>query len=257
MPEDKCSKPSFYAVIPAVVRYDTTLTPNAKLIYAELSALASDRGYCWASNRAIANNYGFSKKTVSSLIGDLADRGYISIDVKRAHSGEVEMRKIWINASFAHAHTPMENLGDTPMEDLEDTSPESEGEGYPVKKGYPIPQIVKENNTSINNNPPTPQGGAHGDAHFDEFWNAYPHKVDKQRAQKAFKRLKVDDELLQVMLSALDLQKRSPQWVKDGGAYIPYPTTWLNNRRWEIQTDAVLPQGRSTVIESEEVPEWR
>lgn len=68
---------------------------------------------------------------------------------------------------------------------------------------------------------------------FDRFWAAYPRHIAKQSAQKCFDRLGVDDGLLEIMIQAIERQKRSEQWTKDGGQFIPYPSTWLNGRRWE------------------------
>lgn len=68
---------------------------------------------------------------------------------------------------------------------------------------------------------------------FDQFWNAYPRKIAKQGAIKAFAKLKADEELLQTILDALERQKMSPQWQRDNGQFIPYAATWLNGHRWE------------------------
>lgn len=68
------------------------------------------------------------------------------------------------------------------------------------------------------------------DEDFQKFWSAYPKKVGKQTAKKAFQKVDVP---LDVLLEALDQQKRLAQWKKDGGQYIPNPATWLNQRRWE------------------------
>lgn len=75
-----------------------------------------------------------------------------------------------------------------------------------------------------------------GEDDFLRFWAAYPRKVDKQKALNAWKKLSPDGELCQVIAAALEEQKRSPQWLKDGGAYIPYPSSWLNGRRWEDES---------------------
>lgn len=75
-----------------------------------------------------------------------------------------------------------------------------------------------------------------GEDAFLRFWDAYPRKVDKQKALKAWKRLSPDETLYQVIMSILEKQKRSLQWQRDGGAYIPYPSTWLNGRRWEDES---------------------
>ena len=68
---------------------------------------------------------------------------------------------------------------------------------------------------------------------FNDFWKAYPKKVSKTSALKAWNKLKPDDKLVREILSALEQQKKSAQWQKDDGQFIPYPTTWLNGRRWE------------------------
>ena len=79
-------------------------------------------------------------------------------------------------------------------------------------------------------------------ANFDRFWEAYPRKVGKVKAQTAFQKVTVPVEIL---LSAIAEQKKSPQWQKDGGQFIPHPATWLNGKRWEDQiTTEQLSRGR-------------
>lgn len=70
-------------------------------------------------------------------------------------------------------------------------------------------------------------------AEFEIFWNTYPKKKGKQTAEKAFKKIAPDETLLKIMLNAIEEQKKSTEWQKDNGQYIPYPATWLNGRRWE------------------------
>jgi len=87
------------------------------------------------------------------------------------------------------------------------------------------------NPDSLNQLPPiVPQKG---DGRFDEFWKAYPRKVGKGAADKVWKRIKPNEHLFNQIMQALASQKNMPQWVKDGGQYIPHPATWLNQRRWE------------------------
>lgn len=68
---------------------------------------------------------------------------------------------------------------------------------------------------------------------FDRFWVAYPRHQGKEAARKAWEKLNPDAALLEIMLSALERQRASDQWRRDGGQFIPYPATWLNGRRWE------------------------
>ena len=83
---------------------------------------------------------------------------------------------------------------------------------------------------------PTAQSAGKGnDATFSAFWNAYPRKAGKGAAQKAFAKVRVS---LNILLSALEAQKQSDQWKRDGGRYIPYPATWLNQKRWEDEPPA-------------------
>ncbi len=68
---------------------------------------------------------------------------------------------------------------------------------------------------------------------FEAFWGAYPRKVGKGAAEKAWGKIRPSQKLLAEMLEAIDRAKRSEQWQREGGKYIPNPATWLNQRRWE------------------------
>ena len=113
---------SYFAVIPANVRYDRELTPNAKLLYGEITALCNEKGYCWATNKYFAELYGVSKVSVSKWIKALSERGYIQTRVScKEGSKEIDYRYITI-------------LND------------------PIKEKFntPIKEKFKENNTSFN-----------------------------------------------------------------------------------------------------------
>lgn len=70
---------------------------------------------------------------------------------------------------------------------------------------------------------------------FSAFWSAYPRKVGKPNAQKAWEK---QSPPLDACLAALEWQRRSPGWVKDGGQYVPHPATWINRRGWEDEPPA-------------------
>ncbi len=70
---------------------------------------------------------------------------------------------------------------------------------------------------------------------FDRFWSAFPRKVAKQDAEKVWSKLKPQGELLEIIISAVQRQAVSEQWVKEKGKYVPHAATWLNGKRWEDQ----------------------
>jgi hypothetical protein len=98
---------------------------------------------------------------------------------------------------------------------------------------------VKVKDNIIPLSPPNGEGDA-----FNTFWQAYPKKVAKPQALKAFNKLKPDNQLLQQMLSAIEKQKKSPEWTKQSGQFIPYPGTWLNDYRWEDEQVDMPAQGK-------------
>lgn len=101
-----------------------------------------------------------------------------------------------------------------------------------------ISQQSSNNQSTTNNNEKNDKNDkkyiyAQNDSAFDAFWNAYPKKKDKVRARATFDKLNITDELLKKILTAIDEQKKSEDWQKENGRFIPYPATWLNGHRWE------------------------
>jgi hypothetical protein len=70
---------------------------------------------------------------------------------------------------------------------------------------------------------------------FDLFWSEYPRKTGKGAAYKAWKKI---NPPLAACLQSLEWQKRSDQWTRDRGQYIPHPATWINQSRWEDEKPA-------------------
>ena len=86
---------------------------------------------------------------------------------------------------------------------------------------------------------------AANDDAFAAFWRAYPRKVAKTNAFRAFAKVLAKGVTLDTLLAAIAKQKRSQQWQKDAGRFIPHPATWLNQERWNDATDQ--PQTKSTI----------
>ena len=72
---------------------------------------------------------------------------------------------------------------------------------------------------------------------FNIFYKAYPKKVAKTKVLSWFKSNKPKDDLFELMMKQLEVFKKSYNWNKDNGQYIPNPTTWLNQKRWEDEIE--------------------
>jgi len=203
-------KKNYFAIIPANVRYDPDLTANAKLLYGEISALCNEKGYCWSTNKYFSDLYGVSQTSISKWISALAEKGYVFVKIiYREGTKEILHRYLSI------VKDPIEEKLNTPIE-----------------------ENFKENitgvNSTVNNSPITPKGIAYSER-FERFWKAYPSKVGKRVAWKAFQKLHVDDSLLDTMMKAIEVQKHSDKWKR---GIIPNPSTWLNQGRWEDEQSA-------------------
>lgn len=116
-----------------------------------------------------------------------------------------------------------------PSSDIPSTqNPSVTGNRYTVTSKTTLPQNPPK--------PPKPEKAVSG--FEDRFWPAYPRKVGKADAAKAFAKLRPDADLLGVMLRSLAAQAASEDWRRDGGRFIPHPATWLNGKRWQDDVTA-------------------
>lgn len=122
----------------------------------------------------------------------------------------------------------------------------------------------EEKSREENNTPPPPNGGkrsrskpTEADPLFAQFWEAYPRKVAKSAAIKAWFGVPPSPEILAAILAALQVQSRSVQWRRENGAYIPHPASWLNGRRWEDQEPVQAAAAESASNREQELAETR
>lgn len=93
--------PSYYAIIPAVVRYDNNLSANAKLLFAEITCLCNKNGVCNASNNYFSDLYNVSTVSVSKWVSQLVKNGYITTKmVYKEDSKEIKNRDIFLSISI-------------------------------------------------------------------------------------------------------------------------------------------------------------
>ena len=227
------------------MRYDKRLSDFARLLYSDITALCNRQGYCSASNGYFAEVFGKSARTISATIASLAKCRYITIEMIRDDATNAVIgRKIWVQAS---AQAATEKVAD-PIE--ENFHGDREKLPYPIEENF---QYIKENITSINNNPLTPTGESEL---FDEFWAAYPKHVAKKPARRAWDKLHADRDLLDALLTALEWQTRTEAWQRDGGRYVPNPATWLNGRRWEDEPQPPAGPDKPPRRRKEETEVW-
>lgn len=165
--------PNFFAIIPANVRY-SDITPNAKLLYGEITALCSKNGVCYATNDYFAQLYKVSKVSISKWIKELSDHGFIETSLEYK-----EGTKQILNRYIRIVYDPIKE-----------------------KLNTPIKEKFKENNTSnINTDDYLKKENSKKekenlDDSFAEFWLAYlPVKCDgrfvnKGSKKEAYKRYK-------------------------------------------------------------------
>lgn len=219
---------SYYAVIPANVRYDAELTANAKLLYGEITALCNQKGYCWASNSYFANLYGVSRDTASRWVQSLIKRGYIRSEVlcEEGTKRIIERRIYLTTAIDKNADTyPQNNL--YPIDKNADT--------LSAKSSIPIRKNVVENNTYNNtsNNTSNNISAKAVESDFEELWNMYPSKQGKSNALKKYKTLVKSGKVTKEQVA--DGIKRYNDYIRKAGIekkYIKYGSTFFNGECW-------------------------
>lgn len=74
---------------------------------------------------------------------------------------------------------------------------------------------------------------------FAQFWTVYPKKKSKGSAERAFNRISPDEQLFNRIVAAVEAWKKSPDWQRENGQFIPYPASWLNAKGWEDEISAI------------------
>lgn len=256
-------KPSYWAVLPADVRYDDQLKPNAKLLYAEISSLTNSSGYCWATNEYFAGLYGLAPATISRLVSQLEERGYIRCEMAATESGSE--RRIYAGIFSVRVQGGgIDKNVKTPLDEIV-----NRGVDENVKRG--LDEIVKQNNKTMNNIPPiSPTGGKRArrrsaprkapdwkPERFAGFWDYYPRSArqNKQDAMDAWDELRPDDALIATIGKALKKLKATELWQR--GIGIPYPQKFLRKQLWTNADELDGPEAPSDDGKPPEVFGWQ
>lgn len=89
--------PSFYAIIPADVRYSQAVCMGSKLLYGEITALCNKEGFCWASNTYFSELYERDTNTISRWIRELIEAGFISSEINKKEGNQ---RRIYLSSKM-------------------------------------------------------------------------------------------------------------------------------------------------------------
>lgn len=181
--------------IPKEIWLDRNLNALDKIILMEINSLDDGENGCYASNKYLAEFCQCTETKVSTTISKLKELGYIKLE---NFNGRVRVLKSEI--------LPLKNLKSA------------------FKK---FKQINIDNN--INNN--IEKENIKEKENFEKFYSSYPRKVGKANVEKWFVKNKPNEELMNIILNSLEEHKKLKQWQDK--QYIPHPTTWLNQKRWE------------------------
>ena len=144
------------------------------------------------------------------------------------------------------------------MKSIDSKCPRNPIQSNPYPNPNPNPNLYPNPNP----NPSCPGADAPeraAEKSFEEFWELYPRKEAKKNALSAWKKIHINQELMEKIMSGLRKQIRSEQWTRDGGRFIPLPASWLNGRRWEdeVRTSAQpARQERTNSADNFEQRDW-
>jgi predicted phage replisome organizer len=113
----------------------------------------------------------------------------------------------------------------------------------------PIEDRGKNKNKNITYSP--------SDELFEEFYKLYPKHMGKENARKSWSKIEMTDELFETIKAKVVAFSKTESWTKDGGKFVPYPATWLNQRRWEdeIETEPEVEHYPTVTVYAEKTPE--
>ena len=252
-------KPNYYAIIPASVRYDRKLQPNAILLYGEITALTKKDGYCWAGDSYFADLYEVAKSTVQTWLKRLEQRGHIiRTVVYKDGSRQIKQRRITITDSLAHNPNTYAKKLDNPTPESKGTYAKNLDNPIPENWGDSITTSITNNNTNINKNRAKPPKPVAKRECFESLWKLYPNKKGKESAFNSYKRSirdgVTDDEIKQGINNYLAeiKAKGTPK------RYIKHGDTWFRQKGWQDEYDTTpdTTSRKRPVTIRETLPDW-
>lgn len=243
--------------------WDDDLSPMGRFVLIAMLSLPDSWDY---SIRGMAALLHISKDTMSKYIRELESVGYLRRTQSHSQAGQFS------SAIYILTDTPGE-YGEPDPEPCPKKSDTGDKNDAPCPN-LPAPVLSApekspqkkrtEKKKRTEQQPPiVPQEGDLSEVLFERFWSAYPkiRHQKKKDAKKAWDKLNPDIQLCRQMAVALEAQKRSEEWTREGGRYIPMPATWIRGERWtdeiSIPEPPPSPPGRryvrTEIVDGEEV----
>lgn len=186
-----------------------------KLVLLKLADNANDSGECWPSYQHIADQCEMSRPTAIKHVSALEEMGLIR---------KVERKRDGCNLNRSNFYI-LTLDGKNSLPYSKETKP-SDGKNSLPRTSHSLEPV----------NEPIDQASA-----FDSFWSAYPRKVGKKAALTKWKQINPNDALIAKIMQAVESHKQSDDWTRDNGKYIPHPSTWLNQGRWDDELEPAKP----------------
>jgi len=210
-----------------------SLEPLTRLLFIGLWCIADREGRLEDRPRRIKKTLlGYddvNTEETSRMLQQLHDNGFII----RYHAEENDYIQIVNFTKHQNPHMKEKDSEIPPPPGFETVTSE--------KKCASTRQAPYKNDETEDNEAPEEVKSSLQEQRFNTFWQAYPLKKAKQTAWKAWQKIKPTTELFEKIMSAVDNAKRSEDWVRDNGRYIPYPATWLNGGRWDDELTEASP----------------
>jgi len=216
---------------------------HSRLLFIGLWQLADRRGVLEDRPRRIGGAiFRYESVDCDALLTELSERGFIL----RYQVGET--RCIFIPKFGEHQNPHVkEQANNLPLPDQHQTSmvqAPDEHHASHAESLLPLTESLLLNPES--GVPPLPPKGDEDEpddepgsfytVDFEQFWTVYPRKKKKGDAFRAWKRAKGRPPV-PILIESIERQKRSTDWTKDNGDYIPYPASWINGRSWEDEVE--------------------
>lgn len=233
------------------------IPPTPKNVLMAIADRADDDGKAWPSLPGLCEATCFSRTAVIEAVRWLEQNGFVKVEKASGRNNrfQIDLQQV-ANQRAQHA-VPAGAVGRTappPVRKADQYGSRTGTADEPVRQAYSTrpagaPPPVRETDYTRPGGAPEPsvttiqpsenhqqvrvaRSGIDGTPGFLAFWDAYPKKVAKQKAMRAFAKLKADTALLAQIMAALHRHTQSEQWRKADGQFIPHPTTWLNEERW-------------------------